>query len=97
MVSFLFHVVIVKESDLHTKRTGHTEFVDKTLESAKPITLEVPKPAAESDETVDASGSCHSEGTWLEIFIWMLFSCFMAFADFGCITTRQFSSLISYK
>lgn len=34
---------IVKESDLHTKRTGHDEFVDKTAESAKPIELEVSK------------------------------------------------------
>lgn len=26
--------------DLHTKRTGHLDFVDKTLETAKPIDLE---------------------------------------------------------
>ncbi|PKI57597.1 vicilin-like seed storage protein At2g18540 [Punica granatum] len=49
------------ESDLHTKRTGHTEFVDKTSESAKPISLEVPKAAVESDEQVDASTSSQSE------------------------------------
>lgn len=48
---------MVKESDLHTKRTGHTEFVDKTLEAAKPISLEVPKATDESQEVVDASGS----------------------------------------
>ena len=30
------------ESDLHTKRTGHGEFVDKTSDAAKPISLEVP-------------------------------------------------------
>ncbi|CAK8578488.1 unnamed protein product [Lathyrus sativus] len=38
------------ESDLHTKRTGHTGFVDKTAEAAKPISLEVPKGDAESQE-----------------------------------------------
>ena len=53
----------MKESDLHTKRTGHTEFVDKTLEAAKPISLEVPKAAdADADGAVDASTS-QSEGT----------------------------------
>lgn len=31
------------ESDLHTKRTGHTDFVDKTAEAAKPISLEALK------------------------------------------------------
>lgn len=40
----------MQESDLHTKRTGHTEFVDKTSEAAKPISLEVPKSDAESKE-----------------------------------------------
>ncbi|WCJ33181.1 ubiquitin-associated (UBA)/TS-N domain-containing protein [Euphorbia peplus] len=48
------------ESDLHTKRTGHTEFVDKTSETAKPISLEVPKPM-DVDEPVDTSTSCPSE------------------------------------
>lgn len=62
---FLFHVVIVQESDLHTKRTGHAEFVDKTSESAKPISLEAPKANAESDEHVDASTSSQSEGTFV--------------------------------
>lgn len=28
---------------MHTKRTGHTDFVDKTAEAAKPISLEAPK------------------------------------------------------
>lgn len=51
-----------KESDLHTKRTGHTEFVDKTSEATKPISLEVPKAAAESDQAANASTS-QSEGT----------------------------------
>ncbi|XP_039020844.1 eukaryotic translation initiation factor 3 subunit A-like [Hibiscus syriacus] len=49
------------ESDLHTKRTGHTEFVDKTLETAKPISLEVPKVAMDSEETVDAGSTSQSE------------------------------------
>jgi hypothetical protein len=40
----------MQESDLHTKRTGHTEFVDKTSETAKPISLEVPKGDSESQE-----------------------------------------------
>ncbi|KAE8653820.1 C2 domain-containing protein [Hibiscus syriacus] len=38
------------ESDLHTKRTGHTEFVDKTLEAAKSISLEVPKMKVKAQE-----------------------------------------------
>ncbi|XP_054806508.1 uncharacterized protein LOC129309135 isoform X1 [Prosopis cineraria] len=43
------------ESDLHTKRTGHGEFVDKTSEVAKPISLEVPKVDAMSNEDVNAT------------------------------------------
>ncbi|GER28780.1 ubiquitin-associated domain-containing family protein [Striga asiatica] len=35
--------IMERESDLHTKRTGHTEFVDKTSETVKPIILEAPK------------------------------------------------------
>lgn len=35
---------------MHTKRTGHTGFVDKTAEAAKPISLEVPKGGSESQE-----------------------------------------------
>lgn len=49
--------MIVKESDLHTKRTGHTEFTDKTLEAAKPISLEAPKVTLETEDAVDASTS----------------------------------------
>ncbi|KAI3440824.1 uncharacterized protein J3R85_003056 [Psidium guajava] len=49
------------ETDLHTKRTGHTEFVDKTLETAKPISLEVPKVAAELADTPDATTSNQTE------------------------------------
>ena len=50
--------------DLHTKRTGHAEFTDKTLEAAKPIDLEAPlKPASESMAMdVDASGSGEPQG-----------------------------------
>ncbi|KAF8402109.1 hypothetical protein HHK36_013061 [Tetracentron sinense] len=50
------------ESDLHTKRTGHTEFVDRTLEAAKPISLEVPKASADSEEDVVAGESSQTEG-----------------------------------
>ena len=54
--------MIIKESDLHTKRTGHTEFVDKTADTVKPISLEVPKvTASESEEDVGASRQ--AEGT----------------------------------
>lgn len=56
----------MKESDLHTKRTGHTEFVDKTMETVKPISLEAaPKDAMEIDNPDDgSSGSGYAaEGT----------------------------------
>lgn len=56
----------MKESDLHTKRTGHTEFVDKTTETVKPISLEAaPKqPAMEIDNADGSSGSGDAaEGT----------------------------------
>lgn len=54
----------MKESDLHTKRTGHTEFVDKTLETVKPISLEAPKVAMEIDTPDGSSGSGEAvEGT----------------------------------
>lgn len=53
------------ESDLHTKRTGHTEFTDKTSESAKPINLENPNTTNAAPDTtamdVDASGSGQSQ------------------------------------
>jgi len=51
-----------QEVDLHTKRTGHTEFADKTAEVAKPIDLEAPlKPASEDAMDVDASASASGE------------------------------------
>ncbi|XP_021769603.1 uncharacterized protein LOC110733839 [Chenopodium quinoa] len=37
------------ESDLHTKRTGHTEVLDKNYESVKPIILESPSSTAPID------------------------------------------------
>ena len=55
---------ILKESDLHTKRTGHTEFVDRTLEAAKPISLEVLKVATDSEEAVAEGSTSQSEGTF---------------------------------
>lgn len=45
------------ETDLHRKRTGHTDFVDKTSEAAKPISLEVPKATADSEEAIDVDMS----------------------------------------
>ncbi|KAK7346036.1 hypothetical protein VNO80_20549 [Phaseolus coccineus] len=46
------------ESDLHTRRTGHTEFVDKTSETVKPISLEAPKvDAAASSENPSGAAS----------------------------------------
>lgn len=66
---------MLKESDLHTKRTGHTEFVDKTLEAAKPISLEVPKATDESQEVVDASGSS-SQPQGTTFFLVLNFPCF---------------------
>lgn len=55
--------MILKESDLHTKRTGHTEFLDKTAEAAKPISLEVPKVAANEVEGEVSASTSQSEGT----------------------------------
>ncbi|RXH78993.1 hypothetical protein DVH24_034200 [Malus domestica] len=48
--------------DLHTKRTGRTEFVDKTADAAKPISLEVPKATPSgSKEAVCASSHVPEE------------------------------------
>ena len=52
----------MKESDLHTKRTGHTEFADKTADAAKPISLEVPKVA--SSESEDVAAPSQTKGTF---------------------------------
>lgn len=70
----------MKESDLHTKRTGHTEFADKTSEAAKPISLEVTKAPMEVDEPGDGSSSAQPEGNifavlqWLHDFFPLIFS-----------------------
>ncbi|KAI8566761.1 hypothetical protein RHMOL_Rhmol02G0067000 [Rhododendron molle] len=53
--------VLNLESELHTKRTGHTEFTDKTLEAVKPISLEVPKGDVDMEEADGASSSNQSE------------------------------------
>lgn len=63
----------MKESDLHTKRTGHTEFVDKTLEASKPITLEVPKASDAGAEGAADASSSQSEGTSHSIVLLYLF------------------------
>lgn len=73
--SFIYFAfwLVVKETDLHTKRTGHTEFVDKTSEAAKPISLEVPKVMDESQEAVDAGGSSSEpQGTASKKKLWRL-------------------------
>lgn len=53
-----------QESDLHTKRTGHTGFVDKTSEAAKPISLEAPKPKDDVEmEDIGDGSSSQQEGS----------------------------------
>lgn len=52
----------MKETDLHTKRTGHTDFVDRTEEEAKPIDLEGPKAPAANPEEGGNSGSNEAQG-----------------------------------
>lgn len=53
----------LQEVDLHTKRTGHKEFADKTAEAAKPIDLDAPLKPASSEEAmdVDAPASASEE------------------------------------
>ena len=60
--------LILKESDLHTKRTGHTEFVDKTSEATKPISLEVPKVAATEGEGEAGASMSQEEGICSQFF-----------------------------
>ncbi|XP_042516144.1 UBX domain-containing protein 1-like isoform X3 [Macadamia integrifolia] len=52
------------ESSLHKKRTGHTKFVNKTSETTKPISLEVPKAcaSAEPEEGFETGESSQSGG-----------------------------------
>lgn len=59
---------------MHTKRTGHTEFTDKTLEAVKPISLEVPKGDVVMEEADGASSSNQSEG---------IVECMMCFVFFS--------------
>lgn len=40
---------------MHTKRTGHTEFTDKTSETVKPISLEAPKVDAMAEDPIGAT------------------------------------------
>lgn len=61
----LICVFLVKETDLHTKRTGHTDFVDRTEEEAKPIDLETPKAPAANSEEGGTSGSNEAQGFFL--------------------------------
>lgn len=49
--------------DLHTKRTGHAEFTDKTSETAKPIDLEnATKSHGGTEESALEGESSQSEG-----------------------------------
>lgn len=77
---YLTFWLVVKESDLHTKRTGHTEFVDKTSETAKPISLEVPKATDEPQEVVDESNSKSSQPQGIPLF--PLFHSFFPFSGY---------------
>ncbi|KAF9611691.1 hypothetical protein IFM89_034874 [Coptis chinensis] len=49
------------ESDLHTKRTGHSDFSDCTSETAKPISLETPKPEPVSSASAAGAGVVEKE------------------------------------
>ncbi|KAJ4846023.1 hypothetical protein Tsubulata_002538, partial [Turnera subulata] len=52
------------ESDLHTKRTGHADFEDKTAETTKPISLEAPKPVpmdVDDESPADASTTSQTQ------------------------------------
>lgn len=72
-----FDFIQFQETDLHTKRTGHIDFVDKTSEVTKPINLETPNTYNSTPMDVDASASASSEGTFSSIssFIYTLFKC----------------------
>lgn len=50
---------------MHTKRTGHTEFTDKTAYTVKPIALEVAK--NNDVDMVDASTAGEPEGILLNL------------------------------
>lgn len=59
---WMLFCVYLKESDLHTKRTGHSEFQDKTAEALKPISLEAPKPKIDDDDEMEEAGDGSSSG-----------------------------------
>lgn len=67
-ILLILNIVLNQESDLHTKRTNHTEFTDKTSETAKPIALEVAKNPNNDVDMVDATTSAEPEGTKLICF-----------------------------
>lgn len=50
---------------MHTKRTGHVDFLDKTLEASKPIVLETPKPS--SSESLEGAKSGDGESDLSEL------------------------------
>lgn len=69
-----FVCLIIKESDLHTKRTGHAEFIDKTADAAKPISLEVPKVTTSASEDA-ADGTSQTEGIFCFFILYILGLC----------------------
>lgn len=61
----------IQESDLHTKRTGHNDFVDKTSETVKPISLEAPKP--DDDKTMEEADSSNSFSEGVNFFMFIFY------------------------
>ena len=62
---------------MHTKRTGHSEFADKTSEAVKPISLEVqkdPKGDVDMEEDAGGSNSGQVEGTVRCVCTWFCVS-----------------------
>jgi hypothetical protein len=54
----------MQEKDLHTKRTLHTEFSDKTAEAAKPIVLESPNVGASTSGNVSEANPARKCSTY---------------------------------
>lgn len=89
---------------MHTKRTGHTEFTDKTLEAVKPISLEVPKGDVDMEEADGESSSNQPEG----IVVYMVCCVFFSWqwnhpfiilftkAMFGCLQMLDFFPCLLY-
>lgn len=61
----------IQESDLHTKRTGHNDFVDKTSETVKPISLEAPKP--DDDKMMEEADSSNSFSEGVNFFMFIFY------------------------